>query len=185
MATSTWPTKVGTFVLQRSSSTISGGGTLVTTGAKSCYRACYSKSTVVCALLLGALSFAWIVVEYGKPTGTPIKHTMQHPSDLILLLAMSLAAFVFASTHYTRLAKAHRRRLIPPTTHYGVLQPQDQYILRTMVCQLLGTATLIASHREDMTQHVALTWEPILLNGALILNAAYEGREFPIDIEMG
>ena len=76
---------------------------------------------------------------------------------------------------------------MPPAmaVYFGILPPQDQFVLRTVVCLLLGTAGLLAKFGDNMTPHIALTWEPAILSGSLILNAAYEGKECPVDVEVG
>ncbi|KAL9057311.1 MAG: hypothetical protein Q9162_002385 [Coniocarpon cinnabarinum] len=162
-------------------------GPVVYTTTKNWKRSLCPHASVMIGILLAIFSFTWLGVEFAKPAKTPVKQTLHKPRDVLLFIGLALSAVAFSSLHCVRLARAHRRYGRSPfaTAGLGVITPQDQYVLRTVVCQLMGTATLIATYRGDLTPHLMLTWEPVLLSGALILNAAYEGRECPVDVELG
>ncbi|KAL9057309.1 MAG: hypothetical protein Q9162_002383 [Coniocarpon cinnabarinum] len=140
-------------------------------------------------LPLGVLSFSWLIVEVVQDSAISIKHTMKQAPQMTLLAVLALNAIGFGTMHFLRLSKAHQRQMSNRSnigsTQLGVVQPQHQYVLRCLVSQLIGTGLLVASERESMTAHVALTAEPVLLSASIILNAAFDGREFPMDIELG
>lgn len=50
---------------------------------------------------------------------------------------------------------------------------------------LLGSGSLVALFHEGLTRHFALMWGPVILSGAALLNAAYDGCECPVDVGVG
>ncbi|KAL9082726.1 MAG: hypothetical protein Q9159_006224 [Coniocarpon cinnabarinum] len=162
---------------------------ILCTGINRVRRLVFPNFYMTLGLPLGVLSFSWLITEVVQDSATPIKHTMKQVPQMSLLAMLVLSAIGFGTMHFLRLSKAHQRQMSNRSnigsTQYGVVQPQHQYVLRCLVSQLIGTGVLVASERESMTAHVALTAEPVLLSASIILNAAFDGREFPMDIELG
>ena len=152
-----------------------------------------SNISASCGTIVTLLTLTWLGYQSSKPADTPITSTLRMTHNLGILLPLTLLTIIFGTLHWLRLFRASRwHRLLsnaPPgigVYHFDILSLSDQYILRVLVCLLFGAATLLASYRKDaLTPHVALMWAPALLSGSLILNAAYEGRECPVDLELG
>ena len=162
------------------------GSLLMFTFLPAVRRTFFPDAATVFAVILAASTLTWLGYESSKPADTPVAQTLHTTEDMVILIMVSLFSLTFGAVHCVRLARASRRHQRPANVYYfGILSLADQYVLRVLVCVLFGTASLLASYRETLTPHVALMWEPALLSGSLILNAAYEGRESPIDVEAG
>ena len=171
---------------QQAATALGAGGIL----ACSCFRAVRRRllpdRLVLCGFLLVASALAWVGCEFHKPATTPVTQTLHNMKDLTILILALFFALTFSAVHCVRLGHASRYHQGHSSVYHSAAPSSpNQYVLRVLTCVLFGTSMLLGSFGETLTPHLVLVSEPALLSGSIILNASFEGRESPVDVEAG